>query len=58
MTPFLPQVYLTQAVPLAITLLVLGLPVATLLTFSCASLRNYKTYTKDRSAGREAQILD
>ncbi|XP_042870890.1 uncharacterized protein LOC122252441 [Penaeus japonicus] len=51
------KVYLMHAVPLGVTLVVVGLPVLALLVFSCRTLRKYNSYTRDRSVRQVKSAL-
>ncbi|XP_068233013.1 uncharacterized protein [Palaemon carinicauda] len=51
------KVYLKHAVPLGVTLVVLGLPVITMLFFSFRTLRKYSSYTRDHSVRQVKSAL-
>ncbi|XP_069986208.1 uncharacterized protein [Penaeus vannamei] len=51
------KVYLMHAVPLGVTLVIVGLPVLALLVFSCRTLRKYNSYTRDRSVRQVKSAL-
>nr|XP_045616461.1 uncharacterized protein LOC123769392 [Procambarus clarkii] len=51
------KVYLKHAVPLSVTLVVVGLPIISLLIFSFRALRKYNSYTRDRSVRQVKSAL-